>query len=71
MADIRIPVGDDGSARTFIQVDFFGANGATSPRLRHFYAQFENILVGQTFTNFMDPDAFADTLDTQGVNCAE
>lgn len=68
MADFRIPVGDHGSARTFIQVDFFGANGATAPRLRHFYAQFENILVGQTFTNFMDPDAFADTLDTQGVN---
>lgn len=68
MADIRIPVGDHGSARTFLQLDFFGANGATAPRLRHFYAQFENILVGQTFTNFMDPDAFADTLDTQGVN---
>jgi hypothetical protein len=68
MGDFRIPVGEHGSARTFIQLDFFGANGATSPRLRHFYGQFENILVGQTFTNFMDPDAFADTLDTQGAN---
>jgi hypothetical protein len=36
--------------------------------LRHFYAQLDNVLVGQTFTNFMDPDAFADTLDTQGAN---
>jgi hypothetical protein len=69
-ADVRIPVGERGSARTFLQFDFFGSNGATSPRLRHFYAQFENILVGQTFTNFMDPDAFADTLDTQGANSA-
>jgi hypothetical protein len=68
MGDFRIPVGDHGTARTFIQFDFFGANGATSPRLRHFYGQFENILVGQTFTNFMDPDAFADTLDLQGAN---
>lgn len=69
-ADFRIPVGDENLGRTFFQLDFFGANGATAPRLRHFYAQFDNILVGQTFTNFMDPDAFADTLDTQGANSA-
>jgi hypothetical protein len=68
MADFLIPVGDRGAARTFIQLDFFGTNGATTPRLRHFYAQLDNVLVGQTFTNFMDPDAFADTLDTQGAN---
>ncbi len=68
MADFRIPVGEENTARTFIQLDFFGANGATAPRLRHFYAQLDNILVGQTFTNFMDPDAFADSLDTQGAN---
>jgi len=68
--DFRIPVGDRGLARTFVQIDFFGANGATAPRLRHFYGQLDNILVGQTFTNFMDPDAFADTLDTQGANSA-
>jgi hypothetical protein len=70
MADFLIPVGDHKQARTFIQLDFFGANGTTAPRLRHFYAQLDNILVGQTFSNFMDPDAFADTLDTQGANSA-
>jgi len=70
MGDFRIPVGELGSARTFIQLDFFGPNGTTAPRLRHFYAQLDNILVGQTFTNFMDPDAFADSLDTQGANSA-
>jgi hypothetical protein len=69
-ADFRIPVGERQIGRTFFQLDFFGANGATAPRLRHFYAQFDNVLVGQTFTNFMDPDAFADTLDTQGANSA-
>jgi hypothetical protein len=69
-ADFRIPVTDESVARTFVQLDFFGANGATAPRLRHFYAQYDNVLVGQTFTNFMDPDAFADTLDTQGANAA-
>jgi len=69
-ADFRIPVTDDNIARTFVQLDFFGANGATAPRLRHFYGQLDNILVGQTFTNFMDPDAFADSLDLQGANSA-
>src|SRR6476659_254148 len=33
MADFLIPVGDHGAARTFIQLDFFGTNGATAPRL--------------------------------------
>jgi uncharacterized coiled-coil protein SlyX len=70
MADFRIPAGESGSARTFIQYDFFGPNGTTAPRLRHFYAQLNNLLVGQTFTNFMDPDAFGDELDNQGVNAA-
>ncbi len=68
MTDFRIPLGKYGQARTFMQFDFFGANGATAIRLRHFYAQADNFLVGQTFTNFMDPDAFPDTLDTQGPN---
>jgi DcaP outer membrane protein len=36
--------------------------------LRHAYAQAKNFLVGQTFTNFMDPDGFPDTLDFQGPN---
>jgi hypothetical protein len=70
MADFRIPVGEKSSARTFIQFDFFGVEGATAPRLRHFYAQLNNLMVGQTFTNFMDPDAFSDSLDPQGVNSA-
>ena len=65
-ADFRIPVSHIGTARTFIQFDFFGANGANTPRLRHFYAQLHNILVGQTNTVFMDPDAWPDILDFQG-----
>jgi DcaP outer membrane protein len=65
-ADFRIPVSNIGTARTFIQFDFFGANGATTPRLRHFYAQLHNILVGQTNTVFMDPDAWPDIIEFQG-----
>jgi hypothetical protein len=64
--DLRIPVSNIGIARTFIQFDFFGANGATTPRLRHFYGQLHNILIGQTSTVFMDPDAWPDIIEFQG-----
>jgi hypothetical protein len=50
-----------------VEADLFGSS-ATTPRLRHAYAQARNLLIGQTFTNFMDPDAFPDILDSQGPN---
>ena len=53
--------------RFYVEGDFFGTN-STTPRLRHAYAQARNLLIGQTFTNFMDPDAFPDGLDFQGPN---
>jgi hypothetical protein len=53
--------------RFYLEGDLFGSN-ATTPRLRHAYAQAKNFLIGQTFSNFMDPDAFPDTLDFQGPN---
>jgi hypothetical protein len=59
-------VSDVGTARLFMQMDFFGSLGATSPRLRHLYAQVDNILVGQTNTVFMDPDAWPDIVEFQG-----
>src|SRR5262245_42786890 len=63
--DFRIPNSRAGDVRFFIEGDFFGGT-ATTPRLRHAYAQVKNILLGQTFTNFMDPDITADTLDIRG-----
>lgn len=65
--DFRIPSTTLGDVRFYVEGDLFGTN-ATTPRLRHAYAQVKNILIGQTFTNFMDPDAFPDTLDFQGPN---
>ena len=53
--------------RFFFEMDFFGSN-STTPRLRHAYVQGKNLLVGQTFSNFMDPDAGPDTLDFEGPN---
>jgi hypothetical protein len=36
--------------------------------LRHAYTQAKNFLIGQTFSNFQDPDAGPDQLDFQGPN---
>jgi len=65
--DFRIPTTQVGDVRFYVEGDLFGTN-ATTPRLRHAYAQVRNVLIGQTFSNFMDPDGFPDTLDFQGPN---
>src|SRR5438477_7887589 len=65
--DFRIPSTQLGDVRFYVEGDLFGSN-ATTPRLRHAYAQVKNVLIGQTFSNFMDPDGFPDTLDFQGPN---
>jgi hypothetical protein len=65
--DFRIPSTKIGEVRFYVEGDLFGTN-ATTPRMRHAYAQAANFLVGQTFSNFMDPDGFPDTLDFQGPN---
>jgi hypothetical protein len=64
--DFLIPVSST-SVRFFIEFDMFGSS-ATTPRMRHAYAQVKNFLIGQTFSNFMDPDSGPDTLDFQGPN---
>lgn len=64
--DFLIPVNDT-SVRFFLEFDMFGSS-ATTPRLRHAYAQVKNVLLGQSFSNFMDPDSGPDTLDFQGPN---
>jgi hypothetical protein len=65
--DFRVPSTKLGEVRFYLEGDLFGTN-STTPRLRHAYAQVRNFLIGQTFSNFMDPDAFPDTLDFQGPN---
>jgi hypothetical protein len=65
--DFRVPSDSLGNIRFYVEGDLFGAN-STSPRLRHLYTQVKNFLIGQTFSNFMDPDAGPDELDFQGPN---
>jgi hypothetical protein len=65
--DFLVPTERFGDVRFYLEGDLFGTN-ATTPRLRHAYGQARNLLIGQTFSNFMDPDASPDTLDFQGPN---
>ena len=65
--DFLVPTKSGDSYRFFLEMDMFGSN-STTPRLRHAYGQAKNFLIGQTFSNFMDPDAGTDQLDFQGPN---
>lgn len=68
--DFRSPTELGVDFRTFAEVDFFGVSGPVDPRMRHFFGQLANFLVGQTWTTFTDVDAFPDTLDDQGSGMA-
>jgi hypothetical protein len=65
--EFRQPVGDGSSSvKAYLEYDFLGAYDRTSLRMRQFYAQYKNLLVGQTWSSFGDPDAWPDTLDSEG-----
>ena len=61
-----------GELRTYVEGDFFGADGNESStnsngfRVRHAYGVLGNLLAGQTWTNFFDERAYAETLDFGG-----
>lgn len=54
--------------RTYVEIDFVGPGNSTELRLRHFYAQLRNILVGQAWTTFHDSDVIPETVDFNGPN---
>lgn len=58
--DVRLPTARD-ELRLFVEGDFFGSGNAF--RLRHAYGELGCVLAGQTWTNFMDAGALAETLD--------
>src|SRR3954471_16885485 len=69
-AEFRQPIGDgkdpNNSVKGYLEYDFLRNYERTSLRMRHFYAQYKNLLVGQTWSSFGDPDAFPDTLEFEG-----
>lgn len=68
--ELRRPLPYDGSLRIYTEYDFFDDSASNSMkfRARHFYGQAWNFLIGQTFSAFMDVDAFPDVVDYQGPN---
>jgi hypothetical protein len=66
-AEFRQPVhGGDDTVKGYLEYDFLGNYERTSLRLRQFYAQYKNVLVGQAWSAFADADAFPDTLEFEG-----
>ncbi len=52
--------------KAYFEFDFLSNYDRNSIRLRQFYGQYKNILVGQAWSAFSDPDAFPDTLEFEG-----
>ena len=63
--DVRSP-SPAGDVRAFIEADFAGTSGTL--RLRHAFAQWDRLLVGQTWSTFSDPEAEPDSIDFEGLN---
>jgi len=52
--------------RAFIEGDFAGLGNTF--RLRHAFGQFEDLLIGKTWSTFMDAEARPEDLDFEGIN---
>jgi len=61
-----------GDVTGFIEMDFYGGGGnqiisnSSHPRLRHAFIKYKNILVGQTWSTFMNTSALAEAADFGG-----
>jgi hypothetical protein len=63
--EFRTPSGKD-ELRAFFEGDFGGDSNVF--RLRHAYAQYLGIIVGQTWSTFSDPEVILEDLDFEGVS---
>jgi hypothetical protein len=60
---------NNGDVSALLEWEFFGTGGdagQTTPRLRHAWGSWKNLGAGQTWSNFMDPDVFPNTIDYWG-----
>ncbi|TWX73692.1 DcaP family trimeric outer membrane transporter [Colwellia sp. C1TZA3] len=61
-----------GDVTGFIELDFHGGGGneivsnSANPRLRHAFIKYKNILVGQTWSTFMNTSSLVDAVDFAG-----
>jgi hypothetical protein len=66
--EFRTKAGEQ-QVRTFIEGDFAATVGnANAFRLRHAYAQFMGVIVGQTWSTFSDPEIYPQDLDFEGIS---
>ncbi len=60
-----------GEVKTKFEFELFGVGvdeGQTTFRLRHAYGEWNGIIAGQTWSPFMDPDVFPDSIEYWGPN---
>jgi hypothetical protein len=57
-----------GQFRAFLEGDFAGEGGTDNYRLRHAFGQYNQLLVGQTWSTFMDTAAIPEELDFEGLS---
>lgn len=68
--DVRAPE-IAGKPRFYYENDFYGSGGGEFPyRIRQLWGQYYNLIVGQTYSIFEDPDVWPDTVDYEGPNSA-
>ncbi len=69
--EVRAPEGA-GAPRFYYEMDFFGGGttGGMTPRVRHLYGQYYNVIAGFSYSVFEDPDAWPDTVNYEGPNAA-
>ncbi len=61
----------------FVEMDFYGGGGneiisnSSNPRLRHAIIKYDDFVIGQTWTTFMNTSALAETIDFGGAMVGE
>jgi hypothetical protein len=65
--EFRTPGGAE-EVRAFFEGDFAGSATTNAFRLRHAYAQYRGLIVGQTWSTFSDPWVDLEDLDFEGVS---
>lgn len=66
----QIESNGDSPASVYAEIDFYGPDGTTNPRLRHAYVKWKKWLIGQTWSNFSDVEIFPNIFDFNGANGA-
>ncbi|MFT6987692.1 MAG: hypothetical protein ACJAT7_003550 [Psychromonas sp.] len=62
-----------GDVTGFLELDFYGGGGSqtvsnsSNPRLRHAFIKYKDVLVGQTWSTFMNTSALGETADFAGA----